>query len=103
MAGNVTWRPRSTHGKLSEAKVRELPDSAFAFPTQRLAPLTDAGYVREAIAQFAAIENVSDDDRDLAFENIRKAVVHYHVALPETNWRQLGTRPPRPNYFRNAR
>jgi hypothetical protein len=100
MAGTATWRPRDTHGKLSIAKEAALPDSAFAFPGQRKAPLTGAAYVRDAIEHFGDFEDVSDEDRDLAFENIRKAAKHYHVHMSETDWRQLGTRPPRPGYSR---
>ena len=66
MTGNTTWRPRDTHGKLSEAKERALPDSAFAFPKQRKGPLTGAAYVREAIGGFREFEGVTDEDRDLA-------------------------------------
>ncbi len=100
MARTTTWRPRDTHGKLSEAKERALPDSAFAFPAQRKVPLTSAGYVREAIADFRSFDGVSDDERELAFENIRKAAKHYHVEVRETDWRQLGTRVPKPSYTR---
>jgi len=103
MAGKATWRPHDTHGKLSEAKERGLPDSAFAFPAQRLGPLTGAAYVRDAIAGFAEFEDVSDEDRDLAFENIRKAAEHYHVGMDETDWRQLGTRPHKRSYARGNR
>lgn len=102
MAGNATWRPQDTHGKLSEAREQGLPDSAFAFPKQRKGPLTGAAYVRDAIAGFSKFEDVSDEDRDLAFENIRKAAEHYHVAMTETDWRQLGTRSPKPSYQRGT-
>jgi hypothetical protein len=100
MAIKATWRPRDTHGTLSEAKERALPDSAFAFPTQRKGPLTGAGYVREAISSFSEFTDVTDDDRDLAFENIRRAADRYHVRITETDWRQLGTRPHKPSYDR---
>lgn len=103
MAETTTWRPRDTHGKLSAAKQATLPDSAFAFPAQRMGPLTDPGYVREAIANFSEFEDVTDDDRDLAFRNIRKAAEHYHVEMTETDWRQLGTRAPKPGYSQSAR
>lgn len=103
MATGATWRPRDTHGTLSKAKELELPDSAFAFPKQRKGPLTGAGYVRETIAAFAEIDGVSDEDRDLAFENIRKAAKHYHVDMPESDWRQFGTRPPAPDFSRSNR
>lgn len=90
MAEQATWRPHDTHGKLTEAREQQLPESAFAFPTKRELPLTDVGGVREAISGFDQVEDVSDEDRDLAFENIRKAASHYRVAMSETDWRQLG-------------
>ncbi len=103
MAGKATWRPRDTHGKLSQAREQELPDSAFAFPKQRKGPLTGDSYVRDAIANFKEFDDVSDEDRDLAFENIRKAAEHYHVDMTETDWRQLGTRRPKPGYSQGKR
>lgn len=103
MAGNATWRPHDTHGKLSEAKKRSLPDSAFAFPGRRIAPLTGAAHVRDALAHFGELTDVSDEERDLAFENIRKAAEHYRVDIQGTDWRQLGTRPPKPSYSRRVR
>lgn len=77
-----------------------LPDSAFAFPKQRLGALTGAGQVKETIAAFSEFDGVSDQDRDLAFLNIRKAAQHYRVQLEATDWRQLGTRAPKRNYPR---
>jgi hypothetical protein len=71
----------------------ELPDSAFAFPKQRKEPLTDAAHVRNALARFDQVEDVSDDDRELAFANIKKAAEHFGVEVAEDNWRQLGKRP----------
>jgi hypothetical protein len=103
MTANATWRPHDTHGKLSEARERDLPDSAFAFPAQRRLPLTDVGGIRDAIAGFSAVEDVADADRDLAFENIRRAAVHYRVSLKETDWRQLKRRPPGHDYERPSR
>jgi hypothetical protein len=103
MADKSTWRPHDTHGKLSEAKEQALPDSAFAFPEQRKAPLTGASYVSDAIARFAEFDDVSDEDRDLAFENIRKAAAHYHVEMKETDWRQFKPNRHKPGYSRGVR
>jgi hypothetical protein len=103
VAGNATWRPHDTHGKLSEAKEQSLPDSAFAFPKQRRGPLTGASYVADAIAHFGEFEDVSDEDRDLAFENIRKAAAHYHVEMTETDWRQFNARRHKPGYSPGTR
>lgn len=103
MAHETTWRPQSTHGKLSAAREAALPDSAFAFPARRALPLTDEGYVRSAIERFGHVEDVSDEDRELAFANIQRASAFYRVPITETDWRQLGTRQMEPGYKRAGR
>jgi hypothetical protein len=70
-----------------------LPDSAYAFPKQRKEPLTDASHVKNALARFDQVEDVSDADRDLAFANIKKAAEHYGIEVEEENWDQLGKKP----------
>jgi hypothetical protein len=87
----ATWEPHEKHGDLTERS--DLPDSVFAFPAQRKEPLTDANHVRNAIARFDQTIGVSDDDRALAFENIKKAAQHYGVNMSETDWQQLGSKP----------
>jgi hypothetical protein len=51
--------------------------------------LTDASHVRNAVARFDQVENVSDADRALAWANIVKAAQYYGVELSETDWHQL--------------
>jgi hypothetical protein len=87
----ATWKPHEKHGQLT-AKA-DLPDSVFAFPHQRKEPMTDAKHVRNAVARFDQVEDVSDKDRELAFANIKKAAEHYDVELSETSWRDLGVHP----------
>jgi hypothetical protein len=87
----ATWRPHEKHGTLTEQS--DLPDSVFAFPRQRKEPLTDATHVRNAIARFDQVIDVSDEDRELAFVNIKKAADYYGVGMAETNWTQLGRAP----------
>jgi len=70
-----------------------LPDAVFAFPKQRKEPLTDAQHVRNAVARFDQVTDVSDEDRDLAFANIEKAAKYYNVNLAETSWHELGAHP----------
>ena len=52
--------------------------------------VTDAEHVRNAVARFDQVIDVSDEDRDLAFANIRKAARHYGVNLSEVSWRDPG-------------
>jgi len=87
----ATWKPHEAHGQLT-AKAG-LPDTVFAFPRQRKEPLTDAQHVRNAVARFDQVIDVSDEDRALAFANIEKAARYYNVDLSETNWHQLGVHP----------
>jgi hypothetical protein len=93
MAEKTTWKPSTKHGELDTADRDKLPDSAYAFPKQRKEPLTDASHVRNALARFDQVEDVSDADRELAFANIKKAAQHYDVEMDEDNWRELGKRP----------
>lgn len=87
----TTWRAHEKHGELT--KRSDLPASVFAFPDKRKEPLTDADHVRNALARFDQVQDVTDAERDLAFANIRAAAKHYHVDVEETDWHQLGKRP----------
>lgn len=84
----TTWIPSTESGVIHNRA--ELPDSVFAFPGQRKEPLTDADHVRNALARFDQVEDVSDADRDLAFANIKQAAAHYGVDVHESSWRELG-------------
>lgn len=86
----TTWQPFTEHGDLTTRS--NLPDSVFAFPGQRKEPLTDANHVRDALARFDQVEDVSDADRDLAFANIRAAADYYGVDVHEASWQELGRR-----------
>jgi hypothetical protein len=87
----ATWQPHQKHGRLTEQS--DLPDSVFAFPKQRKEPLTDATHVRNSIARFDQVIGVSDEDRKLAFANIKKAAEYYGIGMTETDWTQLGKTP----------
>jgi hypothetical protein len=87
----ATWEPHEKHGHLTTQS--DLPDSVYAFPEQRKEPLTDAQHVRNAVARFDQVIDVSDADRALAFANIEKAANHYGVNLAETSRHDLGVHP----------
>ena len=87
----ATWKPHEKHGGLT--KQNDLPDSVYAFPKQRKEPLTDGEHVRNAVARFDQVIDVSDADRALAFANIEKAAKYYNVNLAETSWHELGIHP----------
>lgn len=83
----ATWSPDTEHGVIHNRA--ELPESVFAFPSQRKEPLTDADHVRNALARFDQVADVSDADRDLAFANIKAAASFYGVDVHENTWREL--------------
>ena len=83
----ATWQPHEKHGNLT--KQSDLPDSVFAFPEQRKEPLTDASHVRNSIARFDQVIDVSDEDRELAFANIKKAAKYYGVDMTAVSYTHL--------------
>jgi hypothetical protein len=93
----ATWKPAEEHGQLSTQDRKELPDSAYAFPSKRKEPLTDADHVRNAMARFDQVQGVTDQERDQAWANIVAATKHYGVEVREKDWRELGKRPHTPN------
>jgi hypothetical protein len=94
MAVHPTWKPPTVHdGSLSDKDREKLPDSVFAYPSERKEPLTDASHVINALARFDQVKDVSDTQRDLAWANIRAAAKHYGVHVEEKDWRELGKKP----------
>ncbi len=88
MTIKTTWRP-DKDGKWKSKYGHKLPQSVFAYPKQRKEPLTDSIHVREALARFDQVDGVSDQDRDLAFANIKKAAKYYGIDVKEKDWREL--------------
>ncbi len=70
----------------------DLPGTVYALPKERKEPLTDAKHVRNAIARFDQVNDVTDDERDLAWANIVKAARHYDIDVSESDWRELSGR-----------
>ena len=93
MSKETTWQPHTEHGTLDAKERNDLPESVFAFPTQRKEPLTDAAHVKTALARFDQVQDVTDAERDLAFANIMKAAQHYGIQVDEHDWRELGKKP----------
>jgi hypothetical protein len=74
---------------LSTADKNDLSASAFAFPKERKEPLIDARHVRNAVARFDQVEDVSDAERDRAWARIKRAAKKFDVELSEESWRDL--------------
>jgi Family of unknown function (DUF6582) len=73
----------------------DLRKTQFAFPDERKEPLTDASHVRNAIARFNQVEDVSDAERDRAWKKIMAAAERFDVDVEAKDWRDLGDRKQR--------
>lgn len=83
---------------LSTAQRNDLPSGEFAFPQERKEPLHDAEHVRNAIARFDQVEDVSDAERDRAWKRILAAAKRFDVEVSEESWRELTkTRKAKPH------
>ena len=80
----------STRHELDAADRNAMSDSTFAFPRVRKEPLNDARHVRNAIARFDQVRDVTDKERDEAFRRIKRAAAKFGVDMTESNWRELG-------------
>jgi hypothetical protein len=76
--------------KLSTDDRDDLEKSAFAFPEQRKEPLENAAHVRNAVARFNQVRDVSDDERDAAWKRIKAAAKKHGVDVTEKSWREIG-------------
>ena len=74
-----------------DAKHRNaIDDDKFAFPKERKEPLENATHVRNAIARFNQVKDVSDDERDAAWKRIKSAAKKHGVEVSEKSWREIG-------------
>lgn len=80
---------RASHG-LDTAERDKMPDSMYAFPRVRKEPLNDASHVRNAIARFDQVQDVTDEERRQAFGRIRRAAKRFGVEMTAERWQELG-------------
>jgi hypothetical protein len=80
--------------KLKSAARRSLVGGQFAFPAQRKEPLENASHVRNAVARFDQVTDVSDAERDAAWERILAAAKTFGVTVGRAHWRDPRAPPP---------
>jgi hypothetical protein len=81
---------RRRSGGLTSAARTAMPAGEFAFPRLRKEPLNDRTHVRNAIARFDQVRDVSDAERDEAFRRIKRAATRFGIAMTEQRWQELG-------------
>ena len=67
-----------------------LGKGSFAFPKERKEPLENASHVRNAIARFNQIKDVTDTERNAAWKRIKAAAKKHGVEIDGKSWRELG-------------
>ena len=75
--------------ELNEKQRDHIDSDKFAFPKERKEPIHDAAHVRNAIARFNQVHDVSDDERDAAWRRIKTAARKHGVDVPEDSWHDL--------------
>ena len=75
--------------KITEGGRDHIADESFAFPRERKEPIHDAAHVRNAIARFKQVQEVTDAERDAAWKRIKSAAKKHKVELNEQDWREL--------------
>ena len=76
--------------KLDQEDRDDISTKQFAFPKQRKEPLEDATHVRNAIARFNQIKDVTEAEKDAAWKRIRTAAHKFKVEMDEGDWREVG-------------
>jgi hypothetical protein len=97
----MTATHKSSH-TLSTDDRKHLGDSTYAFPEKRKEPLNNASHVRNAIARFDQVKDVTDTEREQAFHHIKAAAKKFGVEMTETSWHQLGSKPHTSNAHKKA-
>lgn len=75
--------------RINQEKRDEIPASEYAFPERRAEPLENAAHVRNAVARFNQVQDVTDAERDAAWRRIRAAAKRFGVDIKETSWHEL--------------
>src|SRR4051812_23153430 len=88
--GAFSRQRRPAMAELKEKQRDRLDEDQFAFPKERKEPLNNASHVRNAIARFNQVEDVSDDERDSAWRRIKTAADKHGVEVNEKSWRDIG-------------
>lgn len=72
---------KKSKGTLSTDKRNSLDEGKFAFPKERKEPLNNAAHVRNAIARFDQVKNVSEAEKAAAFKRIKAAAKNFGVDM----------------------
>ena len=71
--------------KLTNPVRDRITATKFAFPKQRKEPLENASHVRNAVARFNQVKNVTEGERRAAWKRIQSAAKRFGVELKQSD------------------
>jgi hypothetical protein len=80
----------ATMAKLNAKARKAIPGGKYAFPRDRKEPLENAAHVRNAIARFTQVKDVTDADRTRAWARILRAAKKFGVTVRESGTHHRG-------------
>ena len=66
-----------------------MSEIAYAFPKEEKEPISDASHVRNAVARFNQVKDVTDSERDVAWKRIKTDAKKFGVVVNQDDWRDL--------------
>ena len=70
--------------KLTKSGRDRISATKFAFPKQRKEPLENASHVRNAVARFHQVKDVTEAERRAAWKRIQSAAKRFGVEIQES-------------------
>jgi hypothetical protein len=70
--------------KLTKPARDRISTTKFAFPKQRKEPLENASHVRNAVARFHQVKDVTEAERRAAWKRIQSAAKRFGVEIQES-------------------
>jgi hypothetical protein len=88
-AGDSYFDLTGRHKGTKVAQSNGMSETVYAFPKEEKEPIDDAAHVRNAIARFNQVKDVTDSERDAAWKRIKTAAKKFGVEVNEEDWREL--------------
>jgi len=79
--------------ELDTADRKKIPATKYAFPKERKEPLENASHVRNAIARFNQVKDVSESEKAAAWKRIQAASKKFGVEMSESSRDELKPAP----------
>jgi hypothetical protein len=80
---------QTTMTKLTAKARKAIPAGKYAFPKGRKEPLENAAHVRNAIARFNQVKDVTESDRKRGWARILSAAKKFGVEVGRSSWRRV--------------